>query len=107
MPNIIGIIAPVSDPKMNNINLEFNPKINQDELSIRLLFNLCKNSYDLYKIPAQRLITLQETVPSAGYYLEGLLHSHGYDTMLLSDTEKESLEQLQKKGAAVAAFQRP
>jgi p-methyltransferase len=93
MTRTIAIIAPMFDEKQ--YHLDFNLRLRKDnrELTLGALYELAKNAYQPQLI-AKHENPRTETIPSAGYYLTGLLRANGYDTILGSTCDNEFLSRL-------------
>ena len=88
MPKTIAIVAPMFDEKQ--YHMDFNLRLKQDnrELNLGVLYDLAKNEYQPRMLGKQGN-SHAETIPSAGYYLTGLLRANGYDTILGSRCDNE------------------
>jgi radical SAM superfamily enzyme YgiQ (UPF0313 family) len=89
MKRSIGIIAPLIDRHQVHPDFMLRLKNNNRELTLAALFELASKGF----IPEQvsRGYDYQEIVPSAGYYLEGLVHQQGYEAVLTNKYDAESL----------------
>ena len=93
MTRTIAIIAPMFDEKQ--YHLDFNLRLKQDnrELTLAALHELAKNEYQPQWVAKQEN-PRAETIPSAGYYLTGLLRANGYDTILGSTCDNDFLSRI-------------
>lgn len=93
MPKTIAIVAPMFDEKQ--YHMDFNLRLKQDnrELNLAVLYELAKKEYQP-KMLGRQENTHAETIPSAGYYLTGLLRANGYDTILGSECDNDFLSRL-------------
>jgi len=93
MAKTIAIVAPMFDEKQ--YHMDFSLKLKQDnrELDLGVLYELAKNEYQPQLLGRQEN-SHAETIPSAGYYLTGLLRANGYDTILGSKCDNEFLSRL-------------
>ena len=93
MTRTIAIIAPMFDEKQ--YHLDFNLRLRKDnrELTLTALYELAKNEYQP-ELAAKQENPRAETIPSAGYYLTGLLRANGYDTILGSTCDNDFLSKI-------------
>ena len=76
-------------------HMDFNLRLKKDnrELTLGVLHELAKNEYQPQMVAKQEN-TRAETIPSAGYYLTGLLRANGYDTILGTKCDNEFLSRI-------------
>jgi p-methyltransferase len=93
MARTIAIAAPMFDEKQ--YHMDFNLKLKQDnhELTLGVLHELAKNEFQPQMLARQEN-SHAETIPSAGYYLTGLLRANGYDTILGSKCDNDFLSKI-------------
>lgn len=93
MTRTIAIIAPMFDEKQYHMDFNLRLKKDNRELTLGVLHELAKNEYQPQMVAKQEN-TRAETIPSAGYYLTGLLRANGYDTILGSECDNEFLSRI-------------
>ena len=76
-------------------HMDFNLRLKKDnrELTLAVLYELAKNEYQPQMVARQEY-SRAETIPSAGYYLTGLLRANGYHTILGSKCDNEFLSRI-------------
>ncbi len=85
----IGIVAPLH--LSTSIESPFRLELtNGKQLSIKNLHELIRNDYTPDCLPGNDSF-IEKEASAAGYYLEGLLRSQGYDTFLSSRVDDESM----------------
>ncbi len=89
MNRTIAIIAPLIDRHQVHPDFILRLKNSNRELTLAALHELAEKRFDPYQV--SRGFDYEEIVPAAGYYLQGLLHQQGYDTILTSKYDKETL----------------
>jgi radical SAM superfamily enzyme YgiQ (UPF0313 family) len=95
MPRTIAIIAPFIDTSQYNMDFNLRLANNNRELTLATFYELASSGFDPEQV--SRGIDYGEDIPSAGFYLQGLLHQHGYETILTNKYDKASLESLAGK----------
>lgn len=90
MTRTIGIIAPLLDKRQFNMDFSLRLARNGRELSLATFYDWANEGFDAARI--SRGIDYSEEHPAAGFYLEGLLHQHGYDTLHTNRFDDEALE---------------
>jgi p-methyltransferase len=95
MKRTIGIIAPLIDRHQVHPDFMLRLRVNDRELTLAALYELVSKGY----IPEQvsRSYNYGEIIPSAGYYLEGLVHQYGYETILTNKYDEETLKTMANK----------
>ena len=91
----IGIIAPLIDRQQLHANFNLKLSLNNRELTLAALYEFAGKGYNAGDV--SRGINHEENIPAAGYYLEGLLHQQGYDTMLTNKYDAVTLEKIARK----------
>jgi len=95
MTRTIGIIAPFIDTSQYNRDFNLRLGRNGRELTLATLYELAGEGFDAGKV--SRGIDYGEDIPAAGFYLEGLLHQHGYRTVLTNKFDQDTFEALAKQ----------
>ena len=95
MKKTIAIIAPFIDSSQFNLDYCLRLKQNDRELTLAAFYEWAAEGFRTDRI--SRGIDYGKDIPSAGYYLQGLLHHHGYDTILTNKYDDKSLELLAGK----------
>ncbi len=90
MRKIIGIIAPLIDRHQLHTDFNLRLSLNNRELTLAALYEFANKGYIAEHV--SRGIDHEEDIPAAGYYLEGLLHQQGYDTILTNKYDAETLK---------------
>ena len=93
MTKTIAIIAPMFDEKQYHMDFNLRLKKDNRELTLAVLHELAKNKYQPLMV-AKREYSRAETIPSAGYYLTGLLRANGYHTILGSKCDNDFLSRI-------------
>jgi len=95
MPRTIAIIAPFIDTRQ--FNMDFTLRLARDnrELTLATFYNWAGNGFSGVDLP--RGIDYGEDIPAAGFYLQGILHAHGYETILTNKYDDLTLEALARK----------
>ena len=88
----IGIIAPFYDNYQYQDEFHLRFRANNRQFTLASFHELAKKGYATDKL--SRGFNYGEDLPSAGYYLEGLMHQEGYDTLLTSRYDPETLEKI-------------
>lgn len=91
----IGIIAPLIDRQQVHPDFMLRLKANKRELTLAALYEFAGNGWSPEKV--SRGFDYEEIIPSAGYYLEGLLRRQGYETMLTNKYDAETIRTLAAK----------
>ena len=89
MKRIIGIIAPLIDSQQFHSDFNLRLRLNNRELTLAALYEFARKGYAAEQV--SRGIDHEEDMPAAGYYLEGLMHQYGYDTILTNRYDAETL----------------
>jgi radical SAM superfamily enzyme YgiQ (UPF0313 family) len=92
MPRTIAIIAPFIDTSQYNMDFNLRLARNNRELTLATFYELGNEGYQAEHVP--RGIDYGEDIPAAGFYLEGLLHQHGYDTFLTNRYDTDTLKSI-------------
>jgi radical SAM superfamily enzyme YgiQ (UPF0313 family) len=95
MNRTIGIIAPLTDRNQFHPDFILRLRSNNRELTLAALHELAGKEFNPDQV--SRGFDYEEIIPSAGYYLQGLLHQQGYDTFLTNRSDSEILLSLAKK----------
>ncbi len=94
MARTIAIIAPLIDNSQFNLDYTVRLKDGDKDLSLVLLYKIAAGNYD----PTFHDNTSQDNdIPAAGYYLQGILHANGYNTILTNEYDVETLKKLSEK----------
>lgn len=94
MSKTIAIIAPLIDNSQFNLDFTIRFKGSYKDLSLALIYRIASGLYD----PSMEDNTSHEhDIPAAGYYLQGILHLHGYETVLTNQYDVETLRKLSGK----------
>lgn len=90
----IAIIAPLIDT--SEFNLDFTLRLNPGgrDLSLLALYETIRDGYNPAVSEMGNLHS--EEIPSAGYYLQGLLHQHNYPSTLTAGYDRETIASLGK-----------
>jgi p-methyltransferase len=92
MKRTVGIIAPLIDRHQVHMDFDLRIRRNNRELTLAALYDLVNSGFNCEAVP--RGTAHDQDIPAAGYYLEGLLHRHGYDTILTNHFDERTLEDL-------------
>lgn len=92
MKRTIVIIAPLIDQRQLHAGFNLKLRQNNRELTLAALYEFGRKDFQVSEV--SRGIDHTENIPSAGYYLEGLLRQHGYDTILTNKYDPETLNKL-------------
>jgi len=95
MKRTIGIIAPLIDTHQYHVDFNLRLSVNNRELTLAALYEFASKGFKTESV--SRGIDHEEDIPAAGFYLEGLLHQHGYDVILTNKYGAETLKALAKK----------
>jgi anaerobic magnesium-protoporphyrin IX monomethyl ester cyclase len=90
MKKVIGIIAPFIDTRQYNLDFSLRLSRNNRELTLAAFYELASESFKAEHVT--RGVDYGEDIPAAGFYLEGLLHQHGYDTILTNKYDTATIE---------------
>jgi len=88
----IAIIAPLIDREQLHSDFNLRLNLNNRELTLSAFYELAKNGFHPELV--SRGIDHKENIPAAGYYLEGLLHQHGYDTIMTNKYDEETIKSI-------------
>ena len=86
----IGIIAPFYDSYQYQDEFHLRFRANDRQFTMAAFHELAQKGYLANKL--SRGFTYEDDLPSAGYYLEGLMHQEGYDAFLTSRYDPETLQ---------------
>ena len=92
MKKIIGIIAPLIDSRQFHADFNLRLGLNNRELTLAAFYEFAQKGFIAEKV--SRGIDHEEDMPAAGYYLEGLLHQYGYETILTNKYDAETLKKI-------------
>jgi len=95
MKKTIAIIAPFIDSSQYNLDFCLRLKKNDRELTLAAFYEWAGEGFRADRI--SRGVDYGDDIPAAGFYLQGLLHLHGYDTILTNKYSDDALEQLAQK----------
>ncbi len=95
MRRTIAIIAPFIDSSQFNLDYCLRLKQNDRELTLAAFYEWAGEGFRADRV--SRGVDYGDDVPAAGFYLQGLLHLHGYDTILTNKFSDEALQQLTEK----------
>lgn len=90
MKRTIAIIAPLIDTRQYHLDFSLKLRRNNRELTLAALYELAGEQFNTDHI--SRGIDYGEDMPSAGFYLEGLLHQNGYDTILTNKYDIDTIK---------------
>ncbi|MCK9399347.1 MAG: radical SAM protein [Bacteroidales bacterium] len=90
MKRTIGIIAPLIDK--HQFHRDFNLRLsrNNRELTLAAFYELANESFKTEHV--SRGFDYGDDIPAAGFYLEGLLHQYGYDTILTNKYDTDTIK---------------
>ena len=91
----IGIIAPLIDEGQFNMDFTLRIRRNNRDLTLAALFELAGAAFNAENV--SRGLNYGENIPAAGYYLEGLLHLNGYDTILTNKFDADAIKTIAEK----------
>jgi radical SAM superfamily enzyme YgiQ (UPF0313 family) len=92
LKRIIGIIAPLIDSRQFHSDFNLRLRLNNRELTLAALYEFAQKGWVAEEV--SRGIDHEEDIPAAGYYLEGLLHQYGYDTILTNRYDEETFKSI-------------
>ncbi len=95
MPRTIAIIAPFIDTSQYNMDFNLRLARNNRELTLATFYELAGESFKAENV--SRGVDYGEDIPSAGFYLEGVLHQAGYGTILTNKYDSGTLRQIAEK----------
>lgn len=95
MKKTIGIIAPLIDSRQFHSDFNLRLRHNNRELTLAALYEFAQKGFNASAV--SRGIDHEEDIPSAGYYLEGLMHQYGYETVLTNKYDTETLNSIAGK----------
>jgi anaerobic magnesium-protoporphyrin IX monomethyl ester cyclase len=95
MSRTIAIIAPFIDTSQYNMDFNLRLGRNNRELTLATFYELGNESFRVENV--SRGIDYGEDIPAAGFYLEGLLHQHGYETILTNKYDTAALKAIAAK----------
>jgi anaerobic magnesium-protoporphyrin IX monomethyl ester cyclase len=95
MKRTIAIIAPLIDTRQYNMDYALRLNKNNRELTLAAFYELAGENFNVEKV--SRGFDYGEDIPAAGFYLEGLLHQHGYDTVLTNKYDAETIKTIAEK----------
>jgi len=95
MKKTIGIIAPLIDRQQLHANFNLKLSLNNRELTLAALYEFAVKGYKAGDV--SRGINHEENIPAAGYYLEGLLHQQGYESILTNKYDADTLEKIARQ----------
>jgi radical SAM superfamily enzyme YgiQ (UPF0313 family) len=88
----IGIIAPFYDSYQYQDEFHLRFRVNGRQFTLAAFHDLAQKGYSMDKLA--RGFDYEDDLPSAGYYLEGLMRQEGYDTFLTSKYDSDSLKKM-------------
>ncbi len=95
MKRTIAIIAPFIDNSQFNMDFTLRIGRNNRELTLAAFYELAGAGFNAEHI--SRGVDYGEDIPAAGFYLEGLLHQHGYETILTNKFDPDTIRTIAKK----------
>ena len=95
MKQTIAIIAPLIDTRQYNMDYSLRLSRNNRELTLAAFYELASEQFKADQV--SRGFDYGEDIPAAGFYLEGLLHQHGYDTILTNQYDTETIKSIADK----------
>lgn len=91
----IGIIAPFYDSYQYQDEFHLRFRANNRQFTLASFHELARKGYSTANL--SRGFSYEEDLPSAGYYLEGLMRQQGYDTFLTSGYDPLTLQRVAEK----------
>lgn len=95
MGKVIAIIAPFIDSSQYNMDFTLRLRKNNRELTLAAFYEWAGEGFRAENV--SRGVDYGEDIPAAGFYLQGVLHQHGYDTVLTNKYDKTTLHDLSEK----------
>jgi anaerobic magnesium-protoporphyrin IX monomethyl ester cyclase len=95
MSGSIGIIAPFYDRYEYQDEFHLRFRANHRQFTLAAFHELAQKGYATDKL--SRGFVYEDDLPSAGYYLEGLMRQAGYDVFLSSKYDPETLQKVAEK----------
>ena len=95
MGKVIAIIAPFIDSSQYNMDFSLRLRKNNRELTLAAFYEWAGEGFRAEQI--SRGIDYGEDIPAAGFYLQGVLHQHGYETVLTNKYDSGTLKVLAEK----------
>jgi len=95
MTRTIAIIAPLIDRHQLHADFNLRLRVNNRELTMAALYEFANKGFVAENV--SRGIDHDENIPAAGYYLEGLLHQQGYDTILTNKHDEGTLSTIAER----------
>jgi p-methyltransferase len=95
MNKTIAIIAPLIDTRQYNMDYTLRLRRNNRELTLAAFYELAGENFNTGQV--SRGFDYGEDIPAAGFYLEGLLHQHGYDTILTNQYDAVTIKSIAEK----------
>lgn len=92
MKRTIAIIAPLIDTRQYNMDFSLRLSHNNRQLTLAALYELAGEQFKTDHI--SRGIDYEDDIPAAGFYLEGLLHQNGYDTILTNKYDSDTIKSI-------------
>ena len=92
MKRTIAIIAPLIDTRQYDMDFKLRLNRNNRDLTLAAFYELANEQFKTEYI--SRGTDYGEDIPSAGFYLEGLLHKYGYDTILTNKYDTETIKNI-------------
>ena len=96
MKRTIAIIAPLIDTRQYNMDFVLRFRRNCRELTLAAFYELASEGFKAEQV--SRGFDYGEDIPAAGFYLEGLLHQNGYDTILTNQYDAGTIKAIAEKG---------
>jgi anaerobic magnesium-protoporphyrin IX monomethyl ester cyclase len=95
MKRTIAIIAPLIDTRQYNMDFTLKLGRNNRELTLAAFYELANEQFKTENV--SRGFDYGEDIPAAGFYLEGFLHQHGFDTILTNQYDAETIKAIAEK----------
>lgn len=95
MSSTIGIIAPFYDSYQYQDEFHLRFRVNERQFTMAAFHELAQKGYSINQL--SRGYNYEEDIPSAGYYLEGLMRQSGYDPYLTIKYDQETLRKVAEK----------
>ncbi|HSN50194.1 MAG TPA: hypothetical protein VLR52_03105, partial [Bacteroidales bacterium] len=92
MSKSIGIIAPFYDSYQYQDEFHLRFRANNRQFTMASFHELAQHGYSTSKLA--RGFTYEDDLPSAGYYLEGLMHQQGYAPFMTSKYDPATLQRI-------------
>ena len=95
MGKVVAIIAPFIDSSQYNMDFTLRLRKNDRELTLAAFYEWAGEGFRAENI--SRGVDYGDDIPAAGFYLQGVLHQNGYETVLTNKYDIEALRSLAQK----------